>query len=145
MFLHTFYTWVIANLLHPILILLALHLMCGETVFGDEFIRVYITAFIYSIVISVPCLLAGWFCVYLVSTIPLSVEAKFLIWLTIAPSLVFFEIFIILLVTGYIEAELLLYSIPGMAATGIAILSRYKQFQKIISINKTTNHETNLV
>jgi hypothetical protein len=119
--------------------------MCGETVFGDEFIRVYISAFIYSIVISVPCLLAGWFCVYLVSTIPLSVEAKFLIWLTIAPSLVFFEIFIILLVTGYIEAELLLYSIPGMAATGIAILSRYKQFQKIISINKTTNHETNLV
>jgi len=145
MFLHTFYTWIIANLLHPVFIFFAVYLIDGYPFFGTSVLEIFFLVTLYSLTFSIPCLLIGWLCFYLVSTTPLTVEAKFLTWLIAAPVLVFLEIFIILLIIGQIDAELLLYSMPGMAATGIAILVRYRQFKNFFNVNKTTNHETDLV
>lgn len=145
MFLHTFYTWIIANLLHPVFIFFAVYFIDGHFIFGTNFFEFFFLAILYSFAFSIPCLLIGWLCFYLVSTTPLTLEAKFLTWLIAAPVLVFLEMFIILLIIGQIDTELLLYSMPGMAATGIAILVRYRQFQNFFNVNKTTNHETDMV
>jgi len=145
MFLHTFYTWVVANLLHPIIFFLA-ELIVGETIgFDFNLVAGYLLFLTYSVGISFPCLFLGWLSLYIILMTPNTDTAKFLLWLIAAPALILFEVIVILCLVGSVEKELFLISLPGIAATGVAIGIRYPQFRKLIYTPKIENHETNLV
>lgn len=143
MFLHTFYTWILSNLLHPILFMLLLILKESSSGFFD--FSSTVVFFTVSLVISLPCLFLGWMCLYLILNAPYSTGAKFIVWLATGPSLAFLEFLFMLLVINLMEIEILQFSFPGIAAVGISILIRYGQFGKLIYIPKIDNHETDLV
>lgn len=145
MFLHIFYTWIPANLLHPVFIFLGFYLMNGDPIFTSEAVQFFFPLLMYSLLFSIPCLFIGWLCLYYVNITPFSSDVKFLIWLFVAPLLVFIEILVILLLEGNIDVTELKFALPGMAAVALAVLSRYVQFQNLNSISETNNHETNLV
>ena len=146
MFLHTFYTWLLSNLLHPVLFILLLIITENNTdILNSGFVTAIVTFFAVSLVISLPCLLLGWLCLYLITNSPYSAGTKFMVWLTTGPSLVFFEFLFILLFMDLIETEIFLFSFPGIAAIGISILIRFRQFEKLTYTPKIENHETNLV
>lgn len=146
MFLHTLYTWLLSNLLHPFLFMI--FLLVGEGSAGSfcsDNLIIELSFFTASLIISLPCLLVGWRCLYLIISFPFSGNSKFLIWLITAPVLVFLEFLFILFISDFLEIEFLVFSIPGMTAAMISILIRYKQFRKLSHIPKIYNHETNLV
>lgn len=145
MFLHIFYTWIIANLLHPVFIFLGIYLTDGDPIFTGELLQLLFLALMYSLLFSIPSLFIGWLCLYLISITPFNNDAKFLIWLFVAPLLVFIEILVILLLEGNIDVTELKFALPGMAAVALTVLSRYVQFQNLNSISETNKHETNLV
>jgi hypothetical protein len=146
MFLHTFYTWLLSNLLHPVLfVILSIITQNYPGIFNPHFFIDAVTFFAWSLVISLPCLLLGVLCLYLIINSPYSAGTKFMLWLATGPSLVFLEFLFILLVMNLVEIEILLFSFPGIAAVGISILIRYWQFEKLSYSPKIDNHETNLV
>jgi hypothetical protein len=145
MFLHTFYTWVLANLLHPIMFFLATVIM-GHAAGFDKYLFESALLFLgYSFCFSFPCLLLGWLTLYLILASLYSVEAKFLLWLVTAPSLNIMEFLIILSLFDLMELEILLFLFPGVASVGASILIRYSRFKRLIHTPKIENHETNLV
>jgi hypothetical protein len=146
MFLHTFYTWLLSNLLHPVLFIL-LPIITGNNtdIFNSEFVNDTVIFFRLSLIISLPCLLLGWLCLYLILNSPYSAGTKFILWATTGPSLVFFGFLFMLLFMNLMGAEILLFSFPGIAAVGISILIRSRQFEKLTYTPKIENHETNLV
>ena len=146
MFLHTFYTWILSNLLHPILFILLMIIKGNDAeVFDSRFFTETATFLAVSLIISLPCLLLAWLCLYLILSSPYSTETKFMLWLTTGPSLVFLEFLFLFLIINVMEFEIFLFSCPGIAAVGISILIRYRQFEKLIYIPKIDNHETDLV
>ena len=146
MFLHTFYTWILSNLLHYILFIIILIITEGNPDIFDS--SLFISAVIFfclSVIISLPCLLLGWLCLNLINASPYSGGIKFLLWLVTGPSLVFFEFLFILVLTNQIENEDFLVILPAMTAAGMSILIRYRQFEKLNYTPKIDDHETNLV
>jgi hypothetical protein len=146
MFLHTFYTWLLSNLFHPILFVILSIIRQDYPGFWEQHLLIdAVTFFACSLVISLPCLLLGWLCLYLIINSPYSAGTKFMLWLMTGPSLVFLEFLFVLLVMNIMEVEIFLFSLPGIAAVGISILIRYRQFEKLNYMPKIDNHETNLV
>lgn len=146
MFLHTFYTWLLSNLLHPLLFMILSVVRKGSAgSFCSDNLIIELSFFTASLIISLPCLLVGWLNLYLIISSPYSGNSKFLIWVITAPLLVFLEFLFILVISDFLEIEFLVFSIPGMVAVMIAILIRYKQFRKLSHLLKINNHETNLV
>ena len=145
MFLHTFYTWLLANLLHPLIFFLAALIMREAPGFDQNLFEIFYLLLFYSFCFSLPCLLLGWLCLYLIICSPYSDDAKFILWLVTAASLIILEFLVILFIGDLTDLALLLFSLPGVAALSASILIRYKQFKKLIHIPKIKNHETNLV
>ena len=145
MFLHTFYTWLLANLLHPLMFLLAALIMPEVPGFDKDLLEIILLLLVYSLCLSAPCLLLGWPCLYLIICSLYSGDARFMLWLVSAALLIVLEFLFILLVGDNLGPEFLLFSLPGVAAVGTSILIRYRQFKKLIHLSKIENHETNLV
>lgn len=147
MFLHVFYTWLLANFFHPFVFLLLSMLGSDSTDFpGTEVFAIGLFFFGASVLFSVPFLLVGWLCLYLVNASPNTAVTKYLLWLVVGPSLVFFAMLLFtLLFTSEIDIEILLFSLPAMVAVAVAILIRHSQFDKLFYSHKMDNHETNMV
>jgi hypothetical protein len=148
MFLHAFVTWLLANLLHP-LIWFTYILITGDgnsDRFSAESFSILLVVFFYSLIFSLPCLFLSWGLLHVIVFMKDNLAAKFIAWLFGAALLIFLEVWIIvLLITGGHESELLLLSVPPVAATWLAITIRWKQFKNLILQLKTNNHENNLV
>ncbi len=146
MFLHIFYTWLLSNFFH-LFVFITLSMIRDHSVYipgpGDFSIGVLILG--ASLIASVPCLLLGWLCLYIINTSLYPGGIKFILWLATGPSLVFFEFLFVLFVTDQMDIELFLFSIPAITAVGLAILIRYGQFRKLTCSTKLNNHEANLV
>ena len=56
MFLHTFYTWILANILHPVMFFLATFVMGEASGLNQNLFESYFLYLIYSFFISIPCL-----------------------------------------------------------------------------------------
>ena len=145
MFRHTFFTWLLANSLHPVIGFIAIFIMDDASRFDQDFFLVYFLSLAYSCFISIPCLLLGWLSLYIILVTPNSDDVRFFLWLITAPALILFEFLVILILFDSIELKVLLYSLPGIAAIVVSILVRNQQFKKLIHTPKIENHETNLV
>jgi len=145
MFRHTFFTWLLANSLHPVMFFIATVIDGDALGFSLGLFKTYFLFLTYSVSISLPCLFLGWLSLYIILITPNTDSTKFLLWLITAPALVLFEFIIILSLFDLVEKEFLLFSLPGITAIVVAILARYQQFKKLIYTPKIENHETNLV
>lgn len=134
LFLYTFYTWLLANLLHPLFfffLLLALgdH---AQPYWNEGAIWLLFIFIIVCMACSLPCLIAGWLCMYVIRHTTYLPYAKFLVWLVAAPLLVFFEFLFIGVIADEMEAIILLLMLPSIAAVITAIVIRYSAFAKSI-------------
>lgn len=146
MFIYTLYTWLLANLLQ-FLMFIIFGIVTGSpaAALNPEDFIIELSFLTASLIISLPCLLAGWLFLYLIVCYPYSGTTKFLLWLITAAFLVFLEFLFILFISDFVEPGFLKFSIPAIAAVIIAILIRYRQFSKLIHAPKINEHEANLV
>jgi hypothetical protein len=148
MFSHAFTTWLLANLLHPLIWFIYL-VITGNNynyTFSAESFSMLFIGFFYSLIFSIPCLLLSWCLLQIIAFMNDNHLVKFIAWLFGNALLIVLEVWIIiLLLTGGKEPELLLFSLPAIAATWLAIAIRWKQFKNLILHQKTNDHENNLV
>lgn len=121
---HIFYTWLLANLLLPVCLLL---FFMGEE---REFTLVWFFLFPISIFFSSPCLFVGWACLFIIDRSSNPVAIKFALWLLTAPSLAFLACMVVLQQIGLWDRDALEFTIPAMLATALAVLIRYSYFKK---------------
>jgi len=128
-FLHTLYTWLMANLLNPLFFLFFILLTEGASL-DEPLTRI----FLYSLfsVVSLPCLAVGWICLSVIRYAEYLPSAKFLLWLVTAPLLIFFEFLLISFMLNEKMEEIFLFMLPSLAAVVLAIIIRYHAFKKTI-------------
>ena len=140
---HTFYTWLVANMLH--LLFLVLLSLCFNTAIDwnnfEQAARTLGYALFLSLLYSSPGLLIAWGCLYVISYIPASMIHRFFIWLLTVSFLVVIELLIIIGFDSYLSANELLYGMSSIGAVVIAIIFRFSQFKSLIHPNHTPDHE----
>lgn len=130
MFLHVFYSWLVAQVLHPLILILSIWIFNGSA--GYIPWSSYFFFFLFSAIVSLPCLLLGWLFFCLIVYSGYTFAAKFLLWLASAATLVILNLWIIILVfdNGLDSTDLMIAS-PGILSIWAASLMRLKQFQKL--------------
>lgn len=148
MFLYTFNTWLIANLLHPLLIMAFGYMVYGHegVLWYADIAKGYLLILGVSLLCSLPALLTGWLLLDIVVSSDHRSLARMVMWMICSVMLVFLEVLIIAIIIGEpLTSEVFFLALPGILAVCLAILIRYQQFQKLISSPETNNNENNLV
>jgi len=144
MFLHVFITWLVANILHSLFILL---MFSGD--FGDfnfEWLGYFFMGTIYSLLFSIPFLLMAMLFFYLISRCSLKNSSKYFAWIFLATSIPFLCGIIVFQVITDMEfdpAELEMF-VPATILIMISIVIRTKQFFNLLQ-SKTSNDGTDRV
>ena len=130
MFLNVFYSWLIAQIFHPIIFMFSLWLFNGRFFINAQYILYFL---LVSIPVSLPGLFLGWLCMGLIAHSNYTIAAKFFIWLATTATLVILSLWIVVLFfDGGLQLEFLLAAIPGILSIWIASVIRLKQFQRLI-------------
>lgn len=144
MFVYTFNTWLIANLLHPLMYMAFGFVTYGHDgiLFYADIVKGYLLFLGLSSLFSLPSFLLGWF---LLSIVALSDHAPFtrlLMWIGCSAILVFMEVLVLaMIIHEPLGMKTFSLAIPGILAVSAAIIIRYKQFQNLISSFETNNYE----
>lgn len=121
--------WLIANLLHPFLLIF----WFGEWNFNlssDDF-GIGIMLFIYGFMFSMPSLLLGFLVEYLVVKLHSSALNRYLYWLLLSPLVALLNWGLLVFVFGgSIDWRDITVAFPSMIAVLLASLMRYKSFLK---------------
>ena len=129
MFLHVFYSWLIAQVFHPVLFVVSLWLLGGWFPVNPEDVFFFI---LISMLVSLPSLFAGWLFIGPIIHSNYTIAAKFFMWLASTAVLVILTLWIIILVLdGGRHLESLLAGTPGILSVWVASIIRLKQFQKL--------------
>ena len=140
MFLHVFYSWLIAQVLHPLVLIFSIWVFNDSSGYVPRSSYFYFVLF--SAIASLPCLLLGWLCFGMIVYADYTFEAKFLIWLTTAAILVILNLSIIILVfDNRLEAKDLLIAVPGILSIWIALFIRLKQFHRLNIIENNLSED----
>lgn len=119
--------WFLANLLHPLLLML----WCNDGVlaFKSEDIGIGLMIFIYAFLFSIPSLVFGLLAEYIISILVKDTINRYLFWLSLSPLLALLNwILIALLLEGAVRWMELSLAIPSMIAVILASLLRYRSF-----------------
>jgi hypothetical protein len=142
--LHISGTWLLANLLHPVVLFLYIGNSGDQSLF--DLIGGYFSIIIFSLIFSSPSLWLSFLWGYLISDFPLPAIGKYFIWIISAPLLIIINLQLILLFfAGEINFSEINFCVPAMIAAEIIILIRYNQFMNCINQLKETRHENNMV
>lgn len=148
MFLHTFNTWFLANLLHPLIMLagmIATH-EHANSIFSTESFSILVLGFIFSIFCSLPSLFLSWGLLQIIVSACDTILEKVIAWLLVTALLIVLEVLVIrLIINDQFEIRGLLLSLPAIAATWIAIGIRWKQFMNLSYQHEVSNDENNPV
>jgi hypothetical protein len=136
--LHTFSTWLVANLIHPVMMAFA-SLILPEVFFNlhEEGGLIVLLTFVL-LLVSLPCLLTGWLCLMIIVPAPHSLQLRFLVWMVAAPCIIVLQGLIMMLFAGTTSPGMLIGLVPAMLAVLLSVLIRYRQFKQL-----TVQHEIN--
>ena len=136
MFSHAFYTWLAATLLYPVFGFCVAVFVPGQPrfFFDSDVVWVYVDILIRALPCSLPCLLAGWICLEVISRASFSVQTRFGAWLVMEVILTAIGAALLLGFHQLAEPQKLLLVLPGVMAVAAAILLRYKQFKKLMQV-----------
>lgn len=129
MFLHVFYSWVVANLLHPLVLLAYFHSEVEE--FSIEIPGWGLLIFGVSVLLSLPALIAGWVVMHLINRLPFDSISKYFTWLFLAcclPLVIF--ITIVLFMTKELRMSELEAIVPATISVAAALIIRAGYFFK---------------
>ena len=143
MFMYVFITWIVANVLHPIVASIYISFYAGEMNVGAGVAGMFFL--IYGFIFSMPALLFGYLFLLLINKLPFSDLHKFSIWLfmaTVSPTLN-----ILLLSFVFLKSPYTLFSdpiwfdliMPSTIAVFLTVLIRYNYFFKHIDQTSTTS------
>jgi len=131
MFLHVCNSWLLAQLLHPLLFILSGYFWSGEPLPLAAFIII----FVFSSIVSMPSLFLGWLFLSIIVYSEYVIPLKFIFWLLTSAALILLTIWILILVIGGLEEEMLrnfLYAIPGIISIWVVSIIRYRKFRKLV-------------
>ena len=143
---HTFITWFVANLLHPILLLVMIGYNDGD-LFSSDVIILIVPVFFYSLLFSLPSLIIAWILIALIKRLPIDLPFKFTVWLFLiaaVPAINFVLFGLLLGITGLSKEDIQIF-IPATIAVVATVLLRYKYFIRLFNQPQIENHESNLV
>ena len=126
--LHVLNTWLVANLLHPLFLIILWGKMDGEW-FNDGYTGLYFFCLMYSFLFSFPLLVIAIVLFILISKTKISSLSKFGSWTFFVITLpIIVWIFSIAQGSGEIYSEHLETLIPAPLSVLIAVVIRYRQF-----------------
>ena len=139
--IYTFLTWVIANLLHP-LIWIAWAAIDGGGILSVNLFQVYFLHLLWSFLFSLPSLFIGRLLAYAIKYIPVTTNQKYFTWILLAILIPLVN----LIILQYIEKDFFKEfhpegAIPASIAVMIAVLIRIKQFRKFLSESEFKDYE----
>jgi hypothetical protein len=133
MYLYVFITWLLANLIHPIVF--SFFMGNDSDFLGGDILGFYFLILAYSLFISCIGLLLSFLIIHLISKIAIGNENKFICWLISAPMVIVLNLWLLLAFLGDGDSmELSNYelAIPSMIAVAIIIVVRFRYFFKAI-------------
>jgi hypothetical protein len=135
--MYLFNTWLVANLLHP---LLAMLLWVNWQDFNGGGVAGAFVLMLFSLLFSVPLLIMSWLILKILKGMRISCLAKFITWLLVGTFLpILTVLFISLFASGAGDAvEDLWLLVPATLSILVAILLRHKAFFKMINETQTT-------
>jgi len=129
-FRHVFLTWLVANLFHFLVWFSWSFIDSGRM---DFFLHAecYMLIVVFAAIVSLPCLLIAWFFLGYVLSTPYTVNGRFFLWMFIV-ILIIIVAAIFALLAYRIDLDTLIFILPAVISTVLAIAIRYKQFQNLI-------------
>ena len=127
MFVHTFNTWLVANLIHPVIFII--YFLWLNDTGGNDWAAAIFFIGIFSFFLSIPSLLIAWFFQYVITNTNFSSWEKFVAWImsvVVAIFLNFASLKLLFDVVTWSEIEEILP--PSVMAAVLSILIRHKQF-----------------
>jgi hypothetical protein len=130
MFLHTFYTWSLSNLLFGFVMLIDPLASAWMRITAADIIGIIFFSWMFSSVMSFPCLLIGWLLLGLIIQSDKNVLAKFILWISAVLSLIALAVLGVMLMVGF-DTELGYFGLCAAFASIIAIGMRVNHFLKL--------------
>jgi hypothetical protein len=143
---HTFITWVVANLLHPLVWVLFIQLKNVEPV-SIESVQGLFLITVFTFIFSLPSLFLASLLLSLIAKSFQNINVRFVVWVFSVTVIPMINCLILDLIaeSWKITGEAFELAIPATIATFIAVLIRYKQFSKLFIQQKNENHENTMV
>ncbi|MGN6294926.1 MAG: hypothetical protein ACTHMV_19405 [Chitinophagaceae bacterium] len=138
--LHSFNTWLVANLIHPFLILI-MDLIDPAFFYDMDFLAepsLLSMIFFFSFILSLPGLLLAYACLRIIVPAPHSYQVKLVIWALAAPGIIAFGAMVAMIIFGDFNPGGLIVCMPAMLSAMLSVLIRYQQFKRLI-----VQHEIN--
>ncbi len=133
MFMYCFITWLVANLLHPFVMLIVFQ--SDNSLISAEGFGTFFMIFLYTMIFSIPSLLTSFIVLHLISLMSISDGIKFFNWIVAALLIIPFNLFLIFHLFDDIKMMKLSdfeIGIPAMIAVTLANLIRVPYFFKDI-------------
>ena len=126
-------TWVVANLLHPIILIIYTGAVSGS--FAEiELAGAYLLILICTLLFSTPSLIFSCLAVYIPAWLPIKPIYKYLLWILIALAIPSLNFFILnLLDSDFFREFDFDFVTPASGVVLLAILLRYKAFMNFIA------------
>jgi hypothetical protein len=145
MFTHTINTWLVAHLLHPIIIIIysLLQIAAGENNYwGGAFFFIAI----FSFFASIPSFFMSWLLQYALANSNLSSIEKFIAWIISVVVAIFLNFAALKSMFGaYMGEKIDEIMVPPIIAAILSILIRHKQFFSFQLNYKSIKNENNMV
>lgn len=125
-FKHVGYTWLLAQLIHPLIFYCFTLLNSGWEVDIGSLLSFFIGSFLISLPAFILCLLF----INIVPVLKISVTGNFIIWLALASTSIFINVVLLILLLGDTRLFLTEWDLffPSLIAAIVSILIRYRQF-----------------
>jgi hypothetical protein len=142
--MHVFNTWLIANIIHPVLMAIPVLLNEYSRVTGDTIV-IGVVFFMVSTVCSVPCLFAANGVMWVVKRLPFDRVGKFVVWVLLCSMLptICFSLVILITHRELFLPDVIASTLPAAGAVFITILLRFKPFFLYINQPIEANLQSN--
>lgn len=138
LFAHIFKTWLLAQLLHPLMMII--YIFFFDSVEPESWISAVFFIFIFSLFASIPSLIIAWILLYVISNAELASGEKLIAWFVCVMAAIVFNFILVSIATGeVIDSEIYELLPPPLAAAVLSILVRVEsffQFQSNYKMNR---------
>ena len=143
-FLHVLFTWVLSNILNPVLLLIYFFIEEDGFDTGNE-ANLFLMSF-YIMILAIPSLLMAWPALFLIMNSKYEGFEKMLLWILACITSIILNISgVMFLIFGEFVMEMLWLSLPASISLIIITLIRVNSFLALNIQSKTIQHENNLV
>lgn len=138
-FLHIFYTWLLAHVLHAVLFPLLDYVNTGSFEFAF-----FAAAIVIGPVVSIPALLISWFLFQFLYLVQVSNRSRLLLWILLTTIALIGNLFLFRFFESFAVLEGLQFITPAVIACWTIILLRRNYLYSFFTLNEFEN-ETHLV